>query len=155
MAAKSTSKTMSDPGGNVVPIFKTFDGLQADEQQINQDCAREWNEASETYDAAMAKTAVLKKDMPGDGDFSKGCHQAVTALKALAKLNPKIASDCSKIASDCSKMIANLLDIEMSQRAQKHQLDALERDEFRLGHNLRWRSNLHIRSVRQSAGSAQ
>jgi len=95
---------------NVVPIFKTFDDLQADEQQILADLEREWNEANEVFDSAMAKTAVLKKDMPTDGDSSQGYHRAVAGLKALAKLNPSNASSCAK-------MIADLTDIEMSHRA--------------------------------------
>jgi hypothetical protein len=105
---------MSDSGSTIVPLFRTFEELQADEDQIHQDSAREWDEANKAFDAAMAKTAAPA----AANDLSEGCCRAITALKAMAKLNPNTALDCAK-------MIADLLDIDASQRAQQNQLNAL------------------------------
>jgi hypothetical protein len=83
---------------NVVPIFKTFDELQDDETAITVDVVREWNEANDAFDAAMAKVAALKKNPPGD--ISAGYTRAVEGLKKLALLDPANASICYLIIQD-------------------------------------------------------
>lgn len=94
---------------NIVPIFKTFDELQADESAIVTDLEREWAEANQAYDAAMERVAMIKKAPPGD--ISEAYTGTVTALKKFAKLNPPSASTCHKIIQDLAAIETHRIDL--------------------------------------------
>lgn len=104
---------MIDPGGNkIVPIFKTFDELQSDEDKIVSEYYAEYERANEAFDSAMAKTVMLKKSAPRD-DACGGYGRAVKGLRALAKANPSQRATCEQ-------MIADLGEIAMKFRIQLH-----------------------------------
>jgi hypothetical protein len=88
--------------GKIVPIFKSFDGLQADETAIATDVVREWNEANAAFDDAMSKVAALKKNPPGD--ISAAYSSTITALKKLASQNPSTASTCRQMIVDLAAL---------------------------------------------------
>jgi hypothetical protein len=93
---------MSDSGSTVVPLFKTFDELQADESAIAVDVEREWNEANQAFDAAMSKVAALKKNPPGD--ISEAYTGTIAALQKMAKQNPSTASTCATMIQDLAAL---------------------------------------------------
>ncbi len=62
-------------GGNVVPLFISFETLQRQQNEAYQQLATEWNSTCERYDAVHA---VIKNDdgelaklAPGDADLAK------------------------------------------------------------------------------------
>jgi hypothetical protein len=100
---------MTSEETKVVPIFKTFDELRADESAIATDTERQWNEANQAYDAAMSKVAALKKNPPGD--ISDGYTTTMAALKKLANLDPSTASTCAKMIQEIAALEIRRIDL--------------------------------------------
>jgi len=94
---------MTDSGGQIVPIFLTFDQLQVEENAIHADLVKDWNAANETYDAAIAKTVVLKKSAP-----SIDSQQAISGLRDFAKANPAQREICEKMIADVREISIGL-----------------------------------------------
>jgi hypothetical protein len=125
---------MNLDGDKIVPIFKTFDELQADETAIHADLVRDWNSANEAYDAALAKSAVLKKSAP-DIDGQK----VIAALRDFAKANPAQREICEKMISDIRGIAIGLhtaqVDLAEKQAVfdlKKARCEALERRDGRM-----------------------
>jgi hypothetical protein len=101
---------MTNSGGNnVVPIFKTFDQLQADEHAIHVELVRDWNNANDSFDGAMSKVAALKKNPPG-GEISTEYTGIVAGLKKFSKLNPSSASTCAELIRDVAAIEIHRID---------------------------------------------
>ena len=129
---------------NIVPLFKSFDELQADESAIATDVERDWNAANAAYDDAMAKVAALKKNPPGD--ISEAYAKTLSALKKMAKLDPSSASTCNKMIQDIAALEIRRIDVAGKLAISQAEKDALanligsrkaaieKRDERMFGH---------------------
>jgi hypothetical protein len=109
--------------GNIVPIFKSFDELQADETAISVDVVREWNEANQVFDAAMSKVAALRKNPPGD--ISDAYSSTIAAIKKLAKHNPSTASTCATMIQDIAAIEKRRIDFAGELAIARAETDAL------------------------------
>jgi hypothetical protein len=110
---------------NVVPIFKTFDELQADESAIATDATREWNEANQAFDAAMSKVAALRKNPPGD--ISAAYTSTIAALKKLAKQSPATASTCNSMIHDLAALEKRRIEFVGELAISRAETDALSK----------------------------
>jgi hypothetical protein len=125
---------MSDSGSTIVPIFLTFDALQVEENAIHADLVKDWNDANEAYDAALAKSAALKKSAP-DVDS----QQVIAALRDFAKANPAQREICEKLIADVRDISIRLhmANIDLAEKRaivdlQKSRCAALERRDGRM-----------------------
>jgi hypothetical protein len=105
-----------------VPIFKSFDQLQADETAIAVDVVREWNEANNAYDAAMSKVAALKRNPPGD--ISATYTKTIAALNKLARLDPANAATCYRMIQDLAALEKRRIVLEVDMAIERAELDA-------------------------------
>jgi hypothetical protein len=110
-------------GDNIVPLFRTFDELQANETAIAVDAVREWNEANQAYDAAMSKVAALKKNPPGD--ISEDYPRTIAALKKMATQNPSAASTCNSMIQDLAALEIHRIDLASKLAISQAETDAL------------------------------
>jgi hypothetical protein len=110
---------------NIVPIFKTFDQLQSDETAIAVDVEREWNDANDAFDAAMAKVARLKKAPPGD--IGDDYNRTIAALKKFAQQNPSAASTCNSMIKELAAFEIRRIDVEGELAISRAETDALSR----------------------------
>jgi hypothetical protein len=111
-------------GATIVPIFKTFDELQADETAIQEELVRSWNEANQNFDIAMERVAWLKKNPPG-GDLSKAYTSTVAALKTFAELRPSTAPFCTSLVKAVGAIETKRLDVEARMAISRAETDAL------------------------------
>ena len=125
---------MTHSGGQIVPIFLTFDQLQVEENAIHAELARDWNSANESYDAALAKNAILKKNAP-DVDS----QQVIAAIRDFAKANPAQREICEKLIADVRDISIRLhmANIDLAEKRaivdlQKSRCAALERRDGRM-----------------------
>ena len=108
-----------------MPLFKSFDELQADESAIAIDCERDWNAANAAYDDAMAKVAALKKNPPGD--ICEAYTGTLAALKKLSKFNKSMASACSKMIQDIAAIEIHRIDLAGKLAISRAETDALSK----------------------------
>ena len=97
-------------GNNIVPIFKTFDELQHDHDEIRKDFENDWLEAFKIFDVARA--AVLDEDKATLAKIVDTEPSPFAALKksgalaALAKFDPELSAKIDKMSSEFAVVVA-------------------------------------------------
>jgi hypothetical protein len=92
---------MSNPEGIVV-LFKTFEELARDEEQIIADYHGEWAQAYKAYDAQSAVAVPLAKVVTDDPRISV----MFAALKKLAKQMPERRAEIETMSADLTELAA-------------------------------------------------
>jgi hypothetical protein len=113
---------MTSEETKIVPLFKSFDELQADESAIAVDVECEWNEANQAYDAAMSNVAALKRNPPGD--ICATYTKTTAALNKFASLDPANAATCYRMIQDLAALEKRRIGLEGDMAIERAEIDA-------------------------------